>query len=436
MQNPTSASSANPKPTRREFLKSTAAATAAGAALDLGIARAAYVQDDPTLRVGLVGCGGRGTGAAGQTLRADPYTKLVAMGDVFEDHLEKSLENLQKSDVAEQIEVSPENLFAGLDAYQKVVDSDVDIVLLATPPQFRPQHLKACIDGGKHVFAEKPVAVDPTGVRSVLNTSEEAREKNLFVVSGLCWRYETGMQEMVKRLHNGEIGDIVALHSVRYGGGVWDPRRTRDQVSSDLEYQLRNWYYYTWLSGDFNVEQFVHEMDKMSWIMGDEYPVSCISTGGRQTRTDKKYGNIYDHFSTIFEYENGVKYVATTRHQAGCSNSFFDHVSGSKGAADLMKYEITGENPWRRRERRTDMHQLEHNAMYAAMRNGEYINNGNYMAKSTMLGIMARMSAYTGKELTWEQAMNSELNLTPDPLSWDTPLPLPEVAVPGVTPFV
>ncbi len=210
----------------------------------------------------------------------------------------------------------------------------------------------------------------------------------------------------------------------------------RTDEMTDLEWQMRNWYYFTWLSGDFNVEQFVHEMDKMAWVMQDQYPVKCVSTGGRQTRIGEEYGNIYDHFSTVFEYENGVRYLAATRHQPGCSNPFRDSVVGTKGEANLMRFTITGENEWKWGKRRTVMHQLEHDAMYAALRNGEIINNGEYMAKSTMMGIMARMSAYTGKELTWEQAMNSKEDLTPAHFDWKKPLSTPEVAMPGITPFV
>ncbi len=421
---------------RRGFLKSTAVATVgAGLALEKAVVNSAYAADDPTLRIGLVGCGGRGTGAARQALRADPYTKLIAVGDVFKEKLESSLKTLKETDVKDRVNVESDHQFVGFDAYMKVIDSGADIVLFATPPQFRPLHVKACIAAGKHVFAEKPVAVDAPGVRSVLQTTEEAKKKELMLVSGLCWRYETGMQETIKRLHDGAIGDIKSLYSTRYSGGVGKLVKRTDEMT-DLEWQMRNCYYFTWLSGDFNVEQFVHEMDKMAWVMQDQYPVKCVSTGGRQTRIGEEYGNIYDHFSTVFEYENGVRYLAATRHQPGCSNPFRDNVVGTKGEANLMRFTITGENEWKWGKGRTVMTQLEHDAMYAALRNGEVINNGEYMAKSTMMGIMARMSAYTGKELTWEQAINSKEDLTPAHFDWKKPLSTPEVAMPGITPFV
>ncbi|MGH7201996.1 MAG: Gfo/Idh/MocA family protein [Planctomycetaceae bacterium] len=427
---------ATPSTTRRDFLKTSAAAVVgSGLLAQTDILRAAYVSGSETLRLGLVGCGGRGTGAAEQALNADPHTQLVALGDAFDDQLQSSLDRLKKSKAGERVAVDPDHQFVGFDAYQKVIDSDVDVVLLATPPHFRPIHLQAAIEAGKHVFAEKPVAVDAPGIRSVLAACEEAKNKNLSVVSGLCWRYETGMQTLIDRIHNGALGEIVALHSTRYNQGV-SKGEPRTPEMSDMEYQLRNWYYYTWLSGDFNVEQFVHEMDKMAWIMQDQYPVECSSTGGRQTRTDDRYGNIFDHISTVFEYENGVKYFAATRQQEGCDSRFFDHVHGTAGMADLMKFTITGAQPWRWGRRKTVMHQLEHDAMYAALRNGETINNGDYMARSTMMGIMARMSAYTGKTITWKEAMESQELLAPAEYAFDAAPPKSPIAMPGLTPFV
>jgi len=424
------------EPSRRDFLKSsTATVVGTSLAATLGTARYAHAAGDEVIRIALVGCGGRGTGAAAQALQADPYVHLVAMADAFADQLEASHGNLMKTEVSERLRVDNDHKFVGLDAYEKAIASDVDIVLLATPPHFRPMHLKAAIDAGKHVFAEKPVAVDAPGIRSVLATTEEARKKNLSIVSGLCWRYETGMIETIKRIHDGQIGRIVALETMRLSQGV-GKLAERQPGWTDMEYQLRNWYYYTWLSGDFNVEQFVHELDKMAWAMGDEYPVDCSCVGGRQTRIEPHFGHIYDHFSAVYNYADGQKLTAATRHQLGCSSLRGDITMGTKGTCDMMKYTITGENPWRRRERITVMHQLEHDAMYAALRRGEIINNGEYMAKSTMMAIIARMSAYTGKTLTWEQAMNSQEDLSPPSYDWNQPLPEPPVAMPGVTPFV
>ena len=420
--------------TRRQFLKTSSTAVVAGG-LAAGVAPAVHAAGSDTLKLGLIGCGGRGTGAAAQALTADKNTKLVALGDAFQDRVEICLNSLIKSPVAEQVAVAPDHRFSGFDAHQRVIDSDVDIVLLACPPQFRPRHLKAAIDAGKHVFAEKPVAVDAPGVRSVLASTEEAKKKNLAIVSGLCWRYETGMQETIKRIHDGAVGEITALEATRYGTGVGKLAQ-REEGWTDMCYQMRNWYYYTWLSGDFNVEQFVHNLDMMSWVMKDECPISCHSSGGRQIRTGPEYGHIYDHFNSVYEYANGVKLYAGTRHWPGCQGARLALTIGNQGRCDMMKYEITGENPWQWDGKRTVMHQLEHDAMYRALRKGEIINNGHYMANSTMMAIIARMSAYTGKVLTWDQAMNSKEDLTPPSYDWDTPMPEPPVAMPGVTPFV
>jgi myo-inositol 2-dehydrogenase / D-chiro-inositol 1-dehydrogenase len=424
---------------RRSFLQhSTALGAGALLAGHSAIGHGAFAADaEKTYRVGLIGCGGRGTGAARQTLVADKRVELVALADAFEDALANSHSALLRTEVADRVKVDPERMFHGLDAYQKLIDSGVDLVLLATPPHFRPQHLRACIEAGKHVFAEKPVAVDPVGVRHVLESTEMAKEKGLAIVSGLCWRYEPAMQETVSRLQEGAIGDLVYLQSVRYNQGV-EKRQERQPDWTDMYHQVRNWYYYTWLSGDFNVEQFVHELDKMAWLM-DDYPVACLSTGGRETRIDPSYGNVFDHFATTYEFANGVRYYATTRQQRSCANQFACHVFGTSGSSETMRFEIkdrSGKTTWRSREKRGDMHQLEHNAMYAALRAGDVPNNGEYMAKSTLMGIMARMSAYTGKEVTWEQAMNSQLDLSPSGYTWDAAPPPADIAVPGVTPLL
>ena len=424
-------------PARRSFLKKTAAAgLAVSVAAQLGRAPAVHAQGSDVLRIGLVGCGGRGSGAAVQALAADPNTRLVAMADAFEDQLQTSLRSLKES-ANEQVEVDQDHQFAGFDAYRRVIDSDVDVVLLATPPHFRPMHLRAAVDAGKHVFAEKPVAVDGPGVRSVLETTELAREKGLYIVSGLNSRYSPTMQEAMRRIHDGAIGDIIALHAVRYAGGVWVRPRTQDMT--DMEYQMRNWYYFTWLSGDFNVEQFVHQYDQIAWAMQDQVPVRCYSTGGRQARTGPEYGHIYDHFASTFEYADGQRAFTTTRHQPGCSNESAVIVMGSRGTATISSRDIsiTGPDAWKpSRARERDSHQLEHDAFFAALRSGKPINNGVYMSQSTLMAILARMSAYTGQTLTWDQALNSRQDLSPSDYSWDAAPPPAVVAIPGVTPFV
>ena len=428
---------------RRDFLKQSSAAVLSGSlAATLPMARHAHAAANDIIRIGLVGCGGRGSGAAVQALRADPCTHLVAVADAFEDRLQGGLNAMRsQEDVGDRVQVDTDHQFAGFEAYRQVLESDVDVVLLATPPHFRPMHLRACIEAGKHVFAEKPVAVDAPGVRSVLETTELARRKGLSIVSGLNSRYSFAMQEAVKRVHEGAIGEIVSLHSARYGSGVWV--RPRQPGMTDMQYQMRNWYYFTWLSGDFNVEQFVHQLDQSAWLMRDEYPIRCYSTGGRQARTGPDHGHIYDHFSTVYEYANGVRLFATTRHQRRCSSESATYAFGTKGKISMTRsLKIEGEHPWQAARKgegdkpEKDSHQLEHDAFFPALRAGTIINNGNYMAKSTMMAIMARMSAYTGQSLTWEQALNSQEVLAPAAYAWDAAPPPDVVAVPGVTQFV
>ncbi|MHC4584374.1 MAG: Gfo/Idh/MocA family protein [Planctomycetota bacterium] len=421
---------------RREFLKRSTTAIAGSLATGLSIAHSAHVAGSDVIRVGLVGCGGRGTGAATQVLNADRGARLVAMSDAFYDRLQTSLRSMkQQESIRDRVLVDSDHQFTGFDGYQQVIASDVDIVLLATPPHFRPMHLKACIEAGKHVFAEKPVAVDAPGVRSVLKTTELAKEKNLFIVSGLNGRYSPMSQEIIRRIQDGAVGKIVALHAGRYGGGVWV--RPRKSGMTDMQYHMRNWYYFTWLSGDFNVEQFVHQLDRMAWIMKDQYPVRCYSTGGRQARTSPDHGHIFDHFSSVFEYPQGVRVFTTTRHQRDCTNESQTIAMGTRGIADLKTGTITGENPWQATRRgRVNSHQLEQDVFLASLRAGKVINNGDYMAKSTLMAIMSRMSAYTGRSLTWEQALNSKEDLSPSGYTWDAAPPKVEVAVPGVTKFI
>jgi predicted dehydrogenase len=427
-------SPSNPSPgsSRRRFLKSSAAA-----AVGLAAVPAVHAAGSDTLRIGLIGCGGRGTGAATQALNAERNVKLVAMGDMFRDHLDRSLATLRRdASIASKIDVRPDHCFVGFDAYRQVIGSGVDVVLLATPPHFRPLHLRAAVQAGKHVFAEKPVAVDAPGVRSVLATCAEARRRRLSVVSGLCWRYDDGMRETFRRIHDGAVGDIVALQCVYNTGPLW--MHPREPGWSDMEWQLRNWLYFTWLSGDFNVEQHVHSLDKMAWAMRDQYPARCYGTGGRQVRTGPEYGHIYDHFAVVYEYPNGVKCFSSCRQQANCANEVKDYVFGTQGRCDVMEHVITGSHPWRmsraQRRQNRDMYQNEHNELFASIRNGRPINNGEYMAKSTLLAILGRMAAYTGQVITWEDALNSREDLTPARYEFG-PLPVPPVAMPGVTRF-
>ena len=417
---------------RRQFVKTSGFALGGAVALSRA---SGQVSPGETLRVGLIGCGGRGTGAAAQALAADGNVKLVAMADAFQDRLRSSLQTLLKQDIAKKIDVPDKHQFVGFDAYQKVI-AESDVVLLATPPHFRPLHLHAAIDAGKHVFAEKPVAVDAPGIRKVLATCEAARKKNLAIVSGLALRYSYAHREIVRRIHEDAIGNVRTLQANDFRGPIWvKPRQTE---WTDMEYHMRNWYYFTWLSGDFNVEQHVHMLDLCSWIMKDEYPVRAYGTGGRQVRTAPEYGNIYDHHSVTYEYANGAKLFATCRQMAGCSNDISAHAMGEKGIATLdrrvMQIE-TGEK-WQYRGEKNNQQQTEHDELFSSIRNGKPINNGDYMTKSTLLAIMGRMATYTGQTITWEQAMNSQEDLSPSGYTWDAKPPESSIAIPGITKFI
>jgi predicted dehydrogenase len=422
--------------TRRTFLQSTAALAATSL-----LAQNAHAQvgADRELKIGLIGCGGRGTGAAGQALKADRNVKLWAMADAFDDRLQSSLARLSNDrEIAGKIEVPQERRFTGFDGYQRVIEC-CDVVLLCTPPHFRPIHMRAAVQANKHVFAEKPCAVDALGVRSVLETCQEARRRNLSVVSGLCLRFDNGFRDTVRRIHDYQIGDVVALQANDLRGPIW--RREREENMSDMTWQMRNWYYYTWLSGDFNVEQHVHFLDVCAWIMRDTYPVRAYGTGGRQVRTGAEFGHIYDHFSIVYEYENGVRLFSTCRQQQGCRNDMSAQVLGSGGTAliterrnGLVLKNRGGTHVYQGPA--NEMYQEEHNALFASIRNGTPINNGEYMAKSTLLAIMGRMAAYTGQMITWEQALNSREDLSPAGYTFDSRPPASSVAMPGVTRFV
>lgn len=431
---------------RRRFLQtSTAAAVGAGLAFHHGLPRSAHAaaSGGETLRVGLVGCGGRGRGAAVQALTADPNTRLVALADAFADYVEQSVPILKKTEVGDRVTVDPDHRFAGFDAYQKLIDSDVDVVLLAAPPHFRPVHLKACVDAGKHVFAEKPVAVDAPGIRAVLAACEAAKQTNLSIVSGLMYRYERAKLETMKRIHDGAIGDIVAIQTTYNVGPPWFRNKEHQPDWTEMQYQMRNWYPFTWLSGDHNVEQHVHSLDKAAWVLQDQPPHRAWGSGGRQVRSEPAIGNIFDHHCVTYEYDNGVRVYSHCRRQAGCSNNISDIIMGTKGRCDLMKHRIEGETNWRFQGSNPNKYVAEHEALFESIRSGQPLNNGVYMAHSTMWAILGRMCTYTGREITWEQAMESQEDLSPEVYAWDADPPiLPNedgsypIAIPGVTKFV
>lgn len=424
----------NPNPSsRRNFLKKSTAAVVGGSLAASSPRMVHTAEGDDVLRVGLVGCGGRGKGAAVNALRADKKNRLVALADLFPDKVDQAKEQLAKTQVGQQVDVDAKGCFSGFDAYQQLLKTDVDVVLLCTPPHFRPAQLRASIEAGKHVFCEKPVAVDPTGVRSVLETTELAKEKGLTIVSGLCWRYAYGVRETMKRIQDGMIGDIVAIQENYLTGTLWHRQPKPDWTA--MEDQLRNWLYYTWLSGDHIVEQHIHSLDKAMWLMNDEPPARCFGLGGRQVRTDDKWGHIFDHFAICYEWANGTRTYAYTRQMSDCHNDVEDYVLGTKGQARLLRNSIkAGDESWRYRGPKPSMYDVEHVEMFAAIRKGEPINNGKYMSYSTLLAIMGREACYSGQSIGWDEALNSQQDLTPKSYEFGD-IPTPSVALPGFTKF-
>jgi predicted dehydrogenase len=433
---------------RRTFLfKAASTAAAVTAASKIDIADHAYAGAGDSLKIGLVGCGGRGRGAAEQAILADKGNALYAMGDAFADQVEEGHSVLKGSGtpgVGERVDVPASRRYVGFDAYKEVIE-DCDVVLLATPPGFRPIHFAYAVEKGKHAFVEKPMAVDGPGLRMFMEAAKKSKEKNLSVVNGFCWRYYAPRRELMARVLGGEIGNIVSIETTYNSQGVWEPdslhHLPRSRCKSDMEYQMRNWYYYSWLSGDHIVEQAVHGLDTMAWAMNDAPPLRCWGVGGRQVRTEPKYGNIYDHFSIVYEYPDDVRGYHQCRHWANTQARVADFIHGAKGTANVFAKPgptITGTNKWRYRPGDgappLDMYQSEHNEMFAALRAGKPINNAEKAATSTLLALMGRMAAYTGEVITWDAAMASKESLVPETFTWGD-APKKPVPIPGVTKF-
>ncbi len=420
---------------RRRFLKATSAGALAAA---LPLARSIHAAGSEVLRVGLVGCGGRGTGAAVNALSADPGARLVALADVFPERMAATLRQLRQSK-AEQVAVDDDHLFGGFDGYRRVIEC-ADVVLLALPTFFHPHYLKACVDAGKHVFCEKIHAVDAPGVRLVLEAGDVARRKGLSVVSGLAWRYDTGARETMERLHDGAIGRIVSIEQTCNTGFLrWVPRQPG---WSEMEYQLRDWFNFFWLACDLPGLNAVHNLDKAAWAMHDVPPLRCWGMGGRQTRVGPQYGDAWDHHATVFEYADGVRLHSYCRQQDGCFTEIASRYYGTKGRCDLLGYRIDGENPWRYAGGRSNRFDLEHEALFSAIRNGEPVNNTLYMARSSLMAIMSTWASYTGQVIAWEEALRSDRVVAPQTLATDAEPPTRPDAdgnypmpVPGVTSF-
>jgi myo-inositol 2-dehydrogenase/D-chiro-inositol 1-dehydrogenase len=424
------------KTSRRTMLK---ASLLAGAGIAVGIGRTAYAGGGDILKVGLVGCGGRGTGAAINALAADKGVRLTAMADAFAEKIAPSLQQI-KNAYPEQVDVKDDHCFVGFDAYRQLIATDVDVVVLALPSHFHCIQLKAAVEAGKHVFVEKPHAVDPVGVRMVAEACEIAKQKNLSVVSGLCWRYDLGARELMKRICDGAIGDVTAVRETYMTGFSWT--RPRQPGHSEMEYQMRNWYNFHWLSGDLPGLTLIHSLDKGSWAMGDKPPVRAWGVGGRQVRTATEFGDVYDHHTIVYEYANGSQMFGFVRQQSGCFDDASDMIIGTKGRADITRHRIDGENPWRYSGPKPVPYDVEHQEMFAAIRAGTPINNGNYMATSTMLAVLGRMVSYSGAMITWEDAMKSQLSLAPSGYAFDADPPTkPDgdgrypIAMPGITKF-
>ena len=431
--NETKQPKAEPQINRRDFLKGTSTAVVGASILGgLSIERSAFAAGDDTLKIALIGCGGRGTGAADQALAAAGKAKLVAMADVFPNHLKGSLRNL-KEQHPDAVDVPEERQFVGFDAYQKVMDL-ADVVILATPPGIRPIHFEAAVKAGKHIFSEKPVAVDGPGVRRVLAAAEEAKQKGLKVAVGLQRRHQPHYLETIKRIQDGAIGNVTSMRAYWNGNRPWiHPRKPG---VSEMEYQMDNWYYFTWLCGDHIVEQHIHNLDVANWIKGT-HPVKAYGMGGCQIPKGRDDGEIYDHHAVEYEYADGTRLYSQCRHIRGCWDSVSEHAQGTEGTADMADgghFVLKGKTAWEYRGKNVAAHALEHFPFFEAVRNNQPYNEMlAYGAHSTLTAIMGRMATYSGKVIEWDEALNSEVNLGPDTYAWDAK-PKPEPDANGMYP--
>lgn len=421
---------------RRGFLKSAAAAGPAASILASG--NYAFAQGSDRLRVGLIGCGGRGAGAAVDALQADPGVHLTAMGDVLQAQLDKSLGALMKQGTfSSRVQVPESSRFVGLDAYQRVIESGVDVVLLCTPPGFRPQHIKAALAAGKHIFAEKPMGTDVAGVLSALEAARNGRKDRCFL-SGFCYRYAEPHRAFYKRLHEGAIGPARFVHATYLTGPVkpMPPPSARPSGMSDVEWQIRNWYNFVWLSGDGMIEQACHSVDKILWAMKDVLPVRCVANGGRVHPNNE--GNILDHIDVFYEWADGTRATLAQRQIAGVPhNDNTDYVIGAKGTGTVhfSSAEMAGDTQWRSEPPKKSMYQLEHDALFAAIRKNQPMREHEKMARSTLAGLMGRMAAYTGAAVTWEQLLKSGEDIFPKDLDWNGRLPIAPMARQGKPPL-
>ena len=395
---------------RRQFLKTTATVAAATALAPIDISRGAFASGSDVLRLGMIGCGGRNTDAIVQALNADPGSKLVAMCDVLKDRVQDKREGLKKLKPS-QVDVTDDRCFNGFDGYRKVIECS-DVVLIANAAKFHPLHTMAAIRAGRHVFCEKPHGIDPRGIKLMKAACDLAHEKQLSILSGLHSRHHPGYQETIRRIHDGAIGDIVTIEEnfLRPPYVVV----SREPEYNEVQWQCSTQYHFVWLSGDDVVQSLVHNLDRASWALKELEPVKCHGLAGRSSMTAPIYGNVFDHHSVVYEYANGVRIYALCRTTHGCYNEYSSTIFGTKGRADIMNCRITGENRWQGNAD-ANAHQLEHFVLFKAIRSGKPVNNGDYMTRSTLMGIMGQISCYTGLEVTWDQINKSDFAYTPLP---------------------
>jgi myo-inositol 2-dehydrogenase / D-chiro-inositol 1-dehydrogenase len=399
---------------RRQFVKTSMAAITGATALSaVPFLRDVHAAGSDVIRIGVIGCGGRGPGAAVNAMTVDPGVRLVAMTDILADRVQSRREMLKKERPG-QVEVDDAHCFSGLDGYKHVIES-VDVVLIACSAKYHPMYLRASIEAGKHVFVEKPHAIDLVGIREVAAACELAKRKKLNVVSGLCSRFDPGFQETIKRLHDGAIGDIVSLEEnfLRAPYGLY----FRQPKQSEMEYQFGNQYHFAWLSGDDVTQSLVHNVDRASWVMGERPPVKAHGLGGRSASFGEVYGDVFDHHSVVYEYADGVRMYAFSQTQNGCYGEYSSAYFGANGRCYLVPQycitDLSGKIVWKHHGPRPDPHELEHKALFAAIRSGQPINNGNYMTRSTQVAVMGQLACYSGQEVTWEQVSKSDFVFTP-----------------------
>jgi hypothetical protein len=412
------------RPSRREFLKgSTAAVASAALAGGLSVARSAHAQGSDVIKVALIGSGGRGSGAVVQQMNADENVKLVAVADAFEQKAVGAVNKI-RGQHPDKVAVSPDQVFSGLDAYKKAMATDADLVVLATPPGFRPLQYKAAVEAGKQIFMEKPCCVDAPGYKILMEANKLADEKGLMVGVGLQRRHQPNYMETIAKIHDGALGKVMFTRVYWNGGGIWN--RKREDWMSEMQYQVHNWYHFCWVCGDNICEQHIHNLDIGNWVMGDKHPVEANGMGGCTARylgENKGTGQIFDHHFVEYVYDDGTRMYSQCRHMKGCFNSVSEAAHGCSGTSNCSG-KIEGENEWRFDGKRVSGHQQEQTDLLAALRRGERYNEGWYGANSSMTAVMGRIANYSGKVIKWDELVDKGTSEFPEQLDWDAPAPV------------